>query len=131
MASARRYGWSPSWQTSVNISGTAPVVARKLAILDEHCAAVGRDPRDVKRTAMVSFFACATDEERDGLRQLLGYDGNPEVNERMIIATAGEATEQLAALVAAGVDEVIVDLPRIKTVDAIHAAAALLQAATA
>ena len=51
-----------------NVGGTAGVVGRKLAILDQHCADVGRDPREVKRTAMVSLFVSANDAERDGLR---------------------------------------------------------------
>ena len=114
-----------------NIGGTANVVAPKLKVLDEHCAAVGREPRDVKRTALVSLFISPTDAERDGLRQFLGYDTNPEVRDRMIIATAGEATAQLAELASAGVDEVIVNLPLIKTVDAIHVAAEALRTATA
>jgi F420-dependent oxidoreductase-like protein len=114
-----------------NIGGTAGVMAQKMAILDEHCAAVGRDPRAVKRTAMVSLFVSPNDAERDGLRGFLSYETNSEVRDRMIIATAGEATEQLAALVAAGTDEVLVNLPLIKSVEAIHAAADVLKAATA
>ena len=113
-----------------NIGGTAQVVAKKLAILDEHCAAVGRDPSDVKRTAMVSLFVSPNEAEQDSLRQLLGYDSNNDVRDRMIVATADEATENLAAIVAAGVDEVIVNLPLIKSVDAIHTAAEVLKAAT-
>ena len=113
-----------------NIGGTAAVVGKKLAILDEHCAAVGRAPHEVKRTAMVSLFVSPNDTERDSLRQLVGYDTTDDVRDRMIIATAGEATQDLAAIVAAGVDEVIVNLPLIKSVDAIHAAADVLNAAT-
>lgn len=113
-----------------NIGGTAGVVAQKLAILDQHCADVGRDPGQVKRTAMVSLFVSADDAERDGLRSLLSYDTNSEVRDRMIVATATEATENIAAIVAAGVDEVIVNLPLIKSVDAIHTAADVLKAAT-
>ena len=48
----------------------------------------------------------------------------------MIVATADEAAQDLAAIVAAGVDEVIVNLPLIKSVEAIHAAADVLKAAT-
>lgn len=113
-----------------NIGGTAGVVGRKLAILDQHCADVGRDPRDVKRTAMVSLFVSADDAERDGLRGLLSYDTNDDVRDRMIIATADEAAEGIAAIVAAGADEVIVNLPLIKSVDAIHTAADVLKAGT-
>jgi F420-dependent oxidoreductase-like protein len=112
-----------------NIGGTAGVVGRKLAILDEHCAAIGRDPASITRTAMVSLFVSPNEAERDGLRQLVGYD-NPEVSDRMVIATAGEAAEDLGALAAAGVDEVIVNLPLIKDVDAVHTAAAVLADAT-
>ena len=112
-----------------NVGGTAGVVGRKLAILDEHCAAVGRDPRDVKRTAMVSLFVSPNDTERDNLRQLVGYD-SADTRDRMIVATADEATDNLAAIVAAGADEVIVNLPLIKSTDAIHTAAEVLRAAT-
>ncbi len=114
-----------------NIGGTAEVVARKLAILDQHCATVGRDPKEVKRTAMTSLFVSPNDAERDGLRALVGYDSNSEVRDRMIVATVGEAVDSVAAIVAAGADEVIVNLPLIKSVDAIHDAADVLKAATA
>src|SRR6185295_3789413 len=97
-----------------NIGGTAQVVGKKLAILDEHCAAVGRAPHEVKRTAMVSLFVSPNDTERDSLRQLVGYDTTDDVRDRIIIATASEATQDLAAIVAAGVDEVLVNLPLVK-----------------
>jgi F420-dependent oxidoreductase-like protein len=113
-----------------NIAGTAEVLVDKLAILDEHCANVGRSPAEIKRTNMVSLFVCPTDAERDGLRGLLGYDTNTDVSNAMIISTAGEAVERLAAIAATGIDEIIVNLPLIKTVDAIHAAADVLRAAT-
>jgi hypothetical protein len=60
---------------------------------------------------------------------MLGYD-NPEVRDRMIIATAGEAASDLAAIVAAGADELIVNLPMIRSTDAIHTAADVLRQAT-
>ena len=114
-----------------NIGGTANVVANKLAILDEHCAALGRDPREVKRTALASLFVSANDADRDSLRQLVGYDTGGDARDRMIIATADEATENIAAMYAAGADEVIVNLPMITSVDAIHTAADVMKAATA
>jgi F420-dependent oxidoreductase-like protein len=112
-----------------NIGGTAAIVAHKLRVLDEHCAAVGRDPTTIHRTTLTSLFVCATDADRDGLRSMLGYD-NPEVRDRMIIATASEAASDLAAIVAAGADELIVNLPMIRSTDAIHTAADVLRQAT-
>ena len=70
------------------------------------------------------------DAERDGLREMVGYDTNGDARDRMIVATAEEATENVAAIVACGVDEVIVNLPFIRSVDAVHAAADVLRAAT-
>ena len=113
-----------------NIGGTAGVLGRKLAILDEHCAAVGRDPKEIKRTSMTSLFVFPNDAERDALRGMLNYDTDSTVRDQMIIATADEATENLAAIVAAGVDELIVNLPLIKSVDSIHIAAEVLKGAT-
>src|SRR6185295_12016278 len=86
-----------------NIGGTAGVVGKKLAILDEHCAAVGRNPADIKRTAMVSLFVMPNEAERDGLREMVGYDTNGDARDRMIVATAEEATDNVAAIVACGV----------------------------
>ena len=80
---------------------------------------------------MASLFVSPNDAERDGLRGMVGYDNDGDARDRMIIATADEATENLAAIVAAGADEVIVNLPMITSVDAIHTAADVLKAATA
>ena len=113
-----------------NVGGTATIVGKKMAILDEHCAAVGRDSADIKRTSMVSLFVSANEAERDSLREMVGYDKGGDVRDRMIVATADEATDDVAAIVACGVDEVIVNLPFIRSVDAVHAAADVLRAAT-
>ncbi|HZX53644.1 MAG TPA: hypothetical protein VFE86_03140 [Ilumatobacteraceae bacterium] len=79
---------------------------------------------------MVTLFVSPNEAERNSLRELVGYDTGGDVRDRMIVATADEATENLAAIVACGVDEVIVNLPFIRSVDAIHEAAAVLAAAT-
>ncbi len=108
-----------------NVGGTAEVVAAKLAILDGHCDAVGRPRDEVKRTNMVSLFL-REQGEVGGIRAMLNYDGDENVRQAMIIATRDEAAEQLAALRQTGLDEIIVNLPLIDSVDHIHAAAELL-----
>ncbi len=113
-----------------NVGGTAETVATKLAILDEHCDAVGRERSAVKRTNLVTLFVCPDEAQRDGLRGIVGYDTNKDIRDAMIVATAPEATEQLAAIAAAGIDEIIVNLPLIKDVNAIGLAADVLRAAT-
>jgi hypothetical protein len=89
-----------------------------------------RWPFSIKRTAMVSLFVMPNEAERDGLREMVGYDTNGDARDRMIVATADEAMENVGAIVACGVDEVIVNLPFIRSVDAVHAAADVLRAAT-
>jgi F420-dependent oxidoreductase-like protein len=113
-----------------NVSGTAGPVGEKLAVLRAHCDDLGRDPSTIRTSSMVSLFVCASDTERDGLRQLLGYDDKPEVRDAMIIATASQATDEVAAIAATGIDHVIVNLPLIKDVDAVQAAADVLRAGT-
>ncbi len=108
-----------------NVSGTAEAVGPKLAILDQHCDAVGRERGDVKRTCMVTLFV-RPQAEVDGIRAMLNYDDDENVRAAMIIATRQQAHDQLAALRATGVDEIIVNLPLINSVDSIHDAADLL-----
>ncbi len=113
-----------------NVAGIASIVGEKLSILDGHCAAVGRDPKEIKRTNMVSLFLSANAEERKAMRDFLAYDTTADVSNVMIINTATEATEELRAIAEAGIDEIIVNLPLINSVDAIHTAAEVLKAAT-
>jgi alkanesulfonate monooxygenase SsuD/methylene tetrahydromethanopterin reductase-like flavin-dependent oxidoreductase (luciferase family) len=79
---------------------------------------------------MVSLFVSANEAERDSLREMVGYDKGGDARDRMIVATADEAVDDVAAIVACGVDEVIVNLPFIRSVDAVHNAAEVLRTAT-
>lgn len=70
------------WADAANLTGTVGEVRRCMGILDEHCAEEGRDPATLRR----SWFG-----------PLLGDEAG--------------MVEQIQALVAHGVDEVIVQLP--------------------
>jgi F420-dependent oxidoreductase-like protein len=48
-----------------NVFGSPEAIARKYAILDEHCSAVGRDPREIERSTLQSI-RIATDGDRGG-----------------------------------------------------------------
>ena len=54
MAAARRRpcGWSRSTPTPCNVFGSPEGVARKYAILAEHCADVGRDPNEIEHSTL-------------------------------------------------------------------------------
>jgi F420-dependent oxidoreductase-like protein len=84
-----------------NAWGTAEDFQRRTAVLEEHCAAVGRDPGAIVRSTQALVYL-STDEawlaprraETAGRSRLLG--------------TPAELVEQVAAYAAVGVDELIV-----------------------
>jgi F420-dependent oxidoreductase-like protein len=73
-----------------NVFGTPEAIARKYAILDEHCAAVGRDPDEIERSTLQSFR--------------LGADRAPGVE------TPGEVVDRFGDLSDAGARHIIVGL---------------------
>ncbi len=53
MASARRCAWSRQYADACNLFGFDPAeMKHKIEVLDGHCADVGRDPAEVRRTAL-------------------------------------------------------------------------------
>ena len=38
-----------------NVWGTPELLKRKMAILDQHCADIGRDPKEIKRSAPIAL----------------------------------------------------------------------------
>lgn len=94
-----------------NIFGDAETIRRKMKILDEHCAAAGRNPRDITRTALKTLVigpeAGAAAKKADPLRarfgerfSVIGMAGGPDE----VRAEAREFRE-------AGLDGLIVNLP--------------------
>jgi alkanesulfonate monooxygenase SsuD/methylene tetrahydromethanopterin reductase-like flavin-dependent oxidoreductase (luciferase family) len=82
-----------------------------MKILDEHCAAAGRNPRDITRTALKTLVigpdADAAVKKAEPLRESFGERFN-------VIGLAGgpdEARAQVRELREAGLDGLIVNLP--------------------
>jgi F420-dependent oxidoreductase-like protein len=72
----------------------------KSAVLDGHCAAVGRDPADIVRSTQALVFLTPDDATADGIIERVGrpaYGGTP-----------ARIADTVAAFAAAGVDELIV-----------------------
>jgi F420-dependent oxidoreductase-like protein len=94
-----------------NIFGDAETIRHKMKILDEHCAAEGRDPRDITRTALKTLVIGpdprAAEEKSAPVRARFG--------ERFsIIGMAGgpdEVRAQALELREAGLDGLIVNVP--------------------
>jgi F420-dependent oxidoreductase-like protein len=101
-----------------NADTSDPVVfARKSAILDEHCAVVGRDPRSIRRSASpaIPLVRASHDEAVEALTMILRGHGLTLAAARAVAAdsayanTATAAADHLRRLRDAGVDEVMFD----------------------
>jgi F420-dependent oxidoreductase-like protein len=109
---------------SCNISGTLEDVRRRLALLDDYCAEHGRDPRSLRRTRLGSMFLCPDDATATATRELVAAVGADPAT--MVIGTHNDVVNQVGELVSTGLDEVIFNLPQIRSVHAIHTAGAAL-----
>lgn len=84
-----------------NVWGTPEILAQKCGVLDAHCQAIGRDPRQVQRSAVALLFLNDDAALNDKLR-------NMGIERPSVIGNVEQVREQMAAFVAAGVDEFIV-----------------------
>jgi len=84
-----------------NVWGTVETLRHKMAILDEHCENVGRDPKEIKRTAVALLFMSEDNAYLEKMRDSAGERAS-------IIGTPAEVREIVADYEATGVDELIV-----------------------
>ena len=84
-----------------NVWGDVEILRHKMEILDRHCADVGRDPADIRRTAVALLFMS---DDQKYLEQMRKAD----IAMPTVIGTPEEVRETLDAYAAIGVDEFIV-----------------------
>jgi alkanesulfonate monooxygenase SsuD/methylene tetrahydromethanopterin reductase-like flavin-dependent oxidoreductase (luciferase family) len=84
-----------------NLFGDPDTVRHKIAVLERHCADVGRDPAEITKTIL------------------------------MTVREAGAAAEQVAAFRAVGVDGVVVNMPNVADLTAVAKAGEALSSALA
>ena len=109
---------------SCNVSGDAATVRRLMDLLDSYCADVDRVPSTLRRTRLGSMFLCATDEQATGTKDFLksiGVDSST-----MVIGTHDECVSTVRDLAAAGLDEVIFNIPQMSSAEQISAVGAVL-----
>ncbi|MCZ6708846.1 MAG: LLM class F420-dependent oxidoreductase, partial [Gammaproteobacteria bacterium] len=84
-----------------NVWGDVSILRSKMEILDRHCADIGRDPKEIKRTAVALLFMSDDNAFLEKMR-------NSDLQQPSIIGTVGEVREVVNELEAIGVDELIV-----------------------
>jgi F420-dependent oxidoreductase-like protein len=92
-----------------NMLAGPDVLAHKYAVLDDHCAAIGRDPSEIRRTAVTTCVIADTDEAAqaafpDAAAGL--FDG--DVRAYGLIGAPYTIRARIDAYAEAGVDELIV-----------------------
>ncbi len=117
-----------------NGEGDPATWARKNAVLDEHCAAVGRDPGRIRRTAGVPPI-CIRDDAEGACDDLIAAlrraamapdDAAALAASSPFVGPEPDVVASLAAYAAAGADEVIADLPGAADVETMERLAAAL-----
>ena len=84
-----------------NVWGTPETLRHKMAILDGHCADVGRDPKAIQRSAVALLFMS---DDADYVAKMRGAD----LQQAAIIGSPSEVADIVAEYEDAGVDELIV-----------------------
>lgn len=88
--------WADEW----NALGTPEELKRKMAVLDRHCANIGRDPAEIKRSA------CATLVPKDIVAERDREEGTYRLP--LIIGDVVELRRSVQQYIDAGVDELVV-----------------------
>lgn len=84
-----------------NVWGEVSTLRHKMEVLDAHCADVGRDPQEIKRTAVALLFMSEDNAYLEKMR-------NADLQQAAIIGTPAEVRDVVAEYEAIGVDELIV-----------------------
>jgi len=84
-----------------NVWGTPAILAHKMAILDEHCRALGRDPKRIRRTAVALLFMSDDPAYLERMRAA-------KIQQPHLIGTIEEIRAQVVEYARIGVDELIV-----------------------
>jgi F420-dependent oxidoreductase-like protein len=84
-----------------NVWGTPEILKHKMAILDEHCAELGRDPKAIKRTAVALLFMS---DDQSFLERMRGA----KIQQPHLLGTVDEIRARVREYEALGVDELIV-----------------------
>jgi len=84
-----------------NVWGVPETLRHKMGVLDAHCAAIGRDPKGIQRSAVALMFM--SDDE-----SFLKKMRDTQADRASIIGTPSEVKDIVAEYADAGVDELIV-----------------------
>ena len=94
-----------------NVSGGPGTVAHKLDVLRSHCKDAGRDPSEIVTTRLGTLVLTDATADTDRTTSFLRGMAGDDFAEQFIVGEAGEVVEQVGALVDAGLDGLIFNMP--------------------
>jgi F420-dependent oxidoreductase-like protein len=94
-----------------NVSGDLDTVRHKLNVLRAHCDDIGRDPAEIMTTRLGSLFLADSATQADETRSMLAGLAGAEFVDACTIGTEDQIVEQVAAILDAGIEEPIFNLP--------------------
>jgi alkanesulfonate monooxygenase SsuD/methylene tetrahydromethanopterin reductase-like flavin-dependent oxidoreductase (luciferase family) len=112
-----------------NLFGDVETIRHKLSVLEQHCAEVGRDPSEITKTRLGSLLIGATEEEAQAkLSTFVATRGISEEQARAIatIGSPDSVAEQAQALLDAGLDGLLFNMPDAQDLEPVELAGATL-----
>ncbi len=84
-----------------NVWGTPEILTQKMAVLDAHCADVGRDPSEIRRSAAALLIVTDDEDHTTHLQAKMANRGG-------LIGTIDQLRQRIDEYESAGVDELVV-----------------------
>ncbi|MDQ1521916.1 MAG: hypothetical protein QOI55_2989 [Actinomycetota bacterium] len=94
-----------------NVAGSADTVRHKLEVLRRHCADVGRDPAAITKTRLGTLVVTPDADETGRVVEFLRGIAGDAFAEQFTVGEEEEVVEQVAALIDAGLDGLIFNMP--------------------
>ena len=94
-----------------NIHGSPETVRHKLGLLHEHCGTVGRDPAEITTTRLGTLVLTPDADETARVTEFLSGMAGDEFGERFTVGEPDDIVRDVEALVAAGLDCLIFNMP--------------------
>ena len=90
-----------------NVTGNVATLARKIEVLNGHCAEVGRDPAEIGVTWMTPLILTTSSQNTAEVTEMLAAAASPEDIAGFTVGEPHEIPDLVAAHIDAGADEVI------------------------
>jgi F420-dependent oxidoreductase-like protein len=111
-----------------NLFGGPATLRHKLDVLAKHCRDVGRDPATILKTRLGTLHVTSSASEAEDIAARLAKGmGEAQVREIMTIGTPDQVGDQLQALVDAGVEGFIFNMPHVHGADGVRRAGEALR----